>query len=148
MHLIPELALTLFEIEYVKLISPPMTGVPSEEYELVLVLHDAAALLFVRCRMRGAGVLDLLYLWADSGMLGESEGIKHIVAGEAEVRYGHSSEEVRSVSVTRGSHAPQLVRNGGSTHDLRFRPGCGRHVKNLKLSTAKCRVATIASPHV
>ena len=80
MHLIPEFALTLFEIEYVKLISLLLTGVPSEEYELVLVLHDAAVLLFLRCRMRGAGVLDLLELWAHSGMLGESEGIKRIVA--------------------------------------------------------------------
>ena len=107
-----------------------------------------AAALFLRCRMRGAGVLDLLDLRADSGMLGESEGIKRIVAGVVGVGSGDASEEVRSVSVTRGSHAPQLVRNGGSTHDLRFRPGCGRHVKNLKLSTAKCRVATVASPHV
>ena len=81
MHLIPGLALTLFEIEYVKLISPLLTGEPSEEYELVLVLHDAAVLLFLRCRMRGAGVLDLLELRAASSMLGESEDMKRIVAG-------------------------------------------------------------------
>ena len=31
MYLIPELALTLFEVEYVQLISPPLTSVPSKE---------------------------------------------------------------------------------------------------------------------
>ena len=91
MHLIPELALTLFEIEYVKLISPLLlTGVPSEEYELVLVLHDAAALLFLRCRMRGAGVMNLLEMRADSGALGESEGGRSLVATGAGPRHTRS----------------------------------------------------------
>ena len=43
MYLIPEPALTLFEVEYAQLISPPLTSVPSVEYQLILKLHDSAA---------------------------------------------------------------------------------------------------------
>jgi len=113
MHLTPEPTLTLLKVEYVQLISPLLTGVPSVEYQFVSVLHGTAADLLLRCRIGGAGRLHVV-----AEVLGGSHLEQVVVECEGVGGTGRTSEGVAGLPVTRDRHGVQPIRYVDAMQDL------------------------------